>query len=127
MAGRVRRISVRLTDAEASALSAAAGRLGLTDSQFVRACLASARPVIASSGDEESVRECSRTIGRMGGLLNQVAHRLNERRDLIPSEDELERLLSLVAGVGRDLAAARSELAELRERQAARIEEVVRR
>lgn len=125
MGRRGHRITVRLTDAEAGSLDAMAKRLGVTESQAIRMCVASVRPVVVSAGDEEAVRECSRTIGRMGGLLNQVAHRLNERRDFIPDKGELATTLALIERVSGDLASARSELAALRERQGARIEEAL--
>lgn len=119
------RITVRLSKAEARSLGQMTERLGVSESQTVRMCVASARPVVVSTGDEAAVRECSRTIGRMGGLLNQVAHRLNERRDHIPGKDELAGILALIERLSGDLASARSELASLRERQGVRIEEAL--
>lgn len=126
MPGRAHRISVRLAEPEAKALRELSSRLGCTTSQAVRLCLVSARPVLVSAGDEEALRECSRTIGRMGGLLNQVAHRLNERRDLVPDAETLDRLLRLVTSVSGDLSAARADLVAIRERQGARVEEAMR-
>lgn len=119
------RVTVRLTRAEARSIGETAARLGVTESQAIRMCVASARPVVVSSGDEDAVRECSRVIGRMGGLVNQIAHRLNERRGRIPDKDELAAILSAIETLSRDLASARSDLATIRARQGARIEEVL--
>lgn len=122
---KTNRITVRLSKAEARSLGKMTERLGVTESQAIRMCVASARPVVVSTGDEAAVRECSRTIGRMGGLINQIAHRLNERRGLIPDKGELNGILSLMERLSGDLAEARSELASLRERQGTRIEEAL--
>ena len=119
------RVTVRLTPAEAGTLGKIAESLGVTESQTIRMCVASARPVVVSSGDEDAVRECSRVIGRMGGLLNQVAHRLNERRSHIPDKEELDGILLLIERVSGDLASTRAELASLRERQGARVVEAL--
>lgn len=127
MGRRDHRVTVRLTQLEARSLREMAARLGVTESQAVRMCVASARPVVVSSGDEEAVRECSRVIGRMGGLVNQIAHRLNERRGLIPDKDELASILLAIERLSGDLASARSDLAAIRARQGARIEEALSR
>lgn len=118
---------MRLTPAEDRRLGEVAARLGVTESQAVRMCIGSARPVVVSSGDEDAVRECSRVIGRMGGLVNQIAHRLNERRAHIPDKDELAGILLAIERLSRDLASARSDLAAIRARQGARIEEALSR
>lgn len=125
MGRRDHRITVRLTPAEDRRLGEMAARLGVTESQAVRMCIGSARPVVVSSGDEDAVRECSRVIGRMGGLVNQIAHRLNERRAHIPDKDELVSILLAIERLSRDLASARSDLAAIRARQGARIEEAL--
>lgn len=124
MTKRPHRETVRLTDAELGRLLQMAGKMGLTPSACLRHCLMDARPVVVSTDDEKALRELSRQVAKIGGHTNQVARVLNARASRL-SPDELRAFARELSRVTEELTGIRVELAAVRDREGARIEEVM--
>lgn len=124
MANRPHRVTVRLTTAELERLLMIAGKAGLTPSAVMRRCLLDARPVVVSTGDEEALRELSRQVAKVGGHTNQIARVLNSGASRLAS-DEFRALSRELSRAAEELSGIRAEITTVREREGARVEEVV--
>lgn len=77
---RSHKISFRLSDDEYEHLSIVCEALGITYSQYLRRAALTARidrPIVQITLGEESARELGAQFGKIGGLLNQIARKLN--------------------------------------------------
>lgn len=100
--------TVRLTPGERDQLADTARDLGISISTYIRQVVLS-RPLPprrAVRPIPEVNRETYHALGRVGGLLNQVAHRLHERR----AEDGASDLLEVLQSVAQLLAAVRVDV-----------------
>ena len=105
---RATAVPVRLTLGERDQLAETARDLGISISTYMRQVVLS-RPLPprrAVRPIPEVNRETYHALGRVGGLLNQIAHRLSERRGEDGANDLLE-VLQTIAGL---LSAVRAEV-----------------
>ena len=105
---RATAVPVRLTLGERDQLAETARGLGISISTYIRQVVLS-RPLPprrAVRPIPEVNRETYHALGRVGGLLNQIALRMNERRGEDGADDLLE-VLQTVAGL---LSAVRAEV-----------------
>lgn len=101
-------VPVRLTLGERDLLADTARDLGMAISTYMRQVVLS-RPLPprrAVRPIPEVNRETYHALGRVGGLLNQIAHRLNERH----GEGGVDDLLEVLETVATLLGAVRAEL-----------------
>lgn len=101
-------VPVRLTLGERDLLADTARDLGMSISTYIRQVVLS-RPLPprrAVRPIPEVNRETYHALGRVGGLLNQIAHRLNERR----GEESTDDLVEVLDTVARLLSAVRAEV-----------------
>ena len=120
------RVSVRLSSEEWERLRLVAEIIGESLSSALRLCLKESRPVVFSTGDEEALREVSRQVAKIGGHTNQIARVLNSGVSRL-SRDERAALAGELSRAADALAAIRIELAAIREREGARVEEAAKR
>lgn len=120
------RVSVRLSSEEWERLRLVAEIIGESLSSALRLCLKDSRPVVISTGDEEALREVSRQVAKIGGHTNQIARVLNSGVSRL-SRDERAALAGELSRAADALAAIRIELAAIREREGARVEEAAKR
>ncbi|MBK9131249.1 MAG: plasmid mobilization relaxosome protein MobC [Gammaproteobacteria bacterium] len=97
-------ITVRLSGEERDALQARATERGLAVGAFARAAMlgntgprAKRRPTV----DQELLRRVLGQIGKVGGNINQIAHRLNSNGSVAPPElrDALDAVLDIRAAI----------------------------
>ena len=77
---RSHKISFRLSDDEYEHLSIVCEALDITYSQYLRRAALTARidrPVVQIAFGDEYSRELAAQMGKIGGLLNQIARKLN--------------------------------------------------
>ena len=77
---RSHKISFRLSDDEYEHLSIVCEALGVTYSQYLRRVALTARidrPVVQIAFGNEYSKELAAQMGKIGGLLNQIARKLN--------------------------------------------------
>lgn len=77
---RSHKISFRLSDDEYEHLSIICEALGITYSQYLRRVALTARidrPTVQVALGDEYSRELAAKMGKIGGLLNQIARKLN--------------------------------------------------
>lgn len=125
LSGGPRRVTVRLPTEDAARLAVVAASLGVTESEAMRRCVRDARPVVVSTEDAEAIKECNRLLAKIGGNLNQVAHRLNSGTMSASRSDDVASARTVVSSVGMAVSETREVLVALSAKEGARVREAL--
>lgn len=99
---RVKKVEIRVSEAEMSAWKAKADEAGVSLSDLVRGAVARTRTWTCA--DRESARERTRQLARLGNNLNQIARWANTHK----KGAEAAQVLTGLAEIERQLSALRS-------------------